>query len=482
MKNLNWFVGSLLLLVFSSPAFAQPANDNFADAILITSELTTGSNVDATKEVGEPLTVAWPGHARSALGGKSVWYKWVAPSSRRFTVKTGDRSNPSASSDFDTQVGIYDGTALSNLKEVASNESNANFANGQSYVEFNAVKDRTYYILVDGKDGQTGNIFLYVVPTRYPLVIDTNPSALGSVSAEFAPESADGLPTQTSDGFLAGSLLTLTATPNGGETFYGWTGINAGKTNPLVFKVLGPRTITANFAIDGQLIWQRNNHDVAGWLLNDTNLLSAVYFGTNAARLVAVGDLNGDGSGDFLFQSTNGSVSVWAMEGDSIGSSGEIATVTNGWRIVGVGHFNSDTNADILLQNVEGRLAVWLMNGFEKTGAAGVGLAGSGWRAITAADFDNDSDADILFQHTDGRVAVWIMNGTTRSSVALLGRSTWRLVTAKDFNDDGSVDLLFQSSDQHLALWLMNGTTRSQVFVMREGRPVHDGWRAVGLR
>src|SRR5213593_4436723 len=62
-------------LVVALPAYATaPNNDNFAaaQAITGTSGSITGTNVEATKEAGEP------NHAGNA-GGKSVWYSWTAP-------------------------------------------------------------------------------------------------------------------------------------------------------------------------------------------------------------------------------------------------------------------------------------------------------------------------------------------------------------------------------------------------------------------
>src|SRR5690242_20381579 len=71
----------ILLAAFSGFLFlgkaaiaAPPANDNFADAAIITSRMLanpiTGSNFEATKEPGEPGDVAWNPNPRSPLGGK----------------------------------------------------------------------------------------------------------------------------------------------------------------------------------------------------------------------------------------------------------------------------------------------------------------------------------------------------------------------------------------------------------------------------
>src|SRR5262245_61361449 len=62
-----------LLALAQSAARGAPANDHFADAIVLTgnSVSVTGSNVGATKESGEP------NHADNP-GGRSVWWKWTA--------------------------------------------------------------------------------------------------------------------------------------------------------------------------------------------------------------------------------------------------------------------------------------------------------------------------------------------------------------------------------------------------------------------
>src|SRR5688500_3946061 len=113
MKTLSLLVG-LFLLGTAFPSFAQPANDNFDSAATLT-DSAEGSNVGATQQVGEPSTVDRPGFTRSALGGHSVWWRWTAPTTGLYTIKTGDRSGVQPSSTFDTQLGVYTGTSLSNL-------------------------------------------------------------------------------------------------------------------------------------------------------------------------------------------------------------------------------------------------------------------------------------------------------------------------------------------------------------------------------
>src|SRR5205085_1100266 len=82
---------------------AGPANDMFASAQVITGAPgnVTGTNVNATKETGEP------NHAGN-VGGASVCYSWTAPATGQATFST-------ATSSFDTLLAAYRGTAANAL-------------------------------------------------------------------------------------------------------------------------------------------------------------------------------------------------------------------------------------------------------------------------------------------------------------------------------------------------------------------------------
>src|SRR5262249_35263531 len=97
-------------------------------------------------------------------GGKSVWWQWLAPISGPVSIST-------LGSSFDTLLGVYTGTAISNLVLLASNDD----AEGtlQSDVTFQAVAGTNYQITVDGFDAASGEIVLTLVatPTRLCLPV-----------------------------------------------------------------------------------------------------------------------------------------------------------------------------------------------------------------------------------------------------------------------------------------------------------------------
>jgi hypothetical protein len=106
------------------------------------------SNLNATKDPGEPTVAGNP-------GGKSVWWQWQATRSGPVTIET-------LGSSFDTLLGVYTGTTLSNLVLVASNDDVSSTVS-TSQVTFPAQAGMTYQIVVDGVDGASGEIVLTLI-------------------------------------------------------------------------------------------------------------------------------------------------------------------------------------------------------------------------------------------------------------------------------------------------------------------------------
>ncbi len=136
----------------------RPANDNFINATLLldTSGSTTGTNVDATKESGEP------NHANISSATNSVWWTWTAPTTGFLTLDTLQTS-------FDTVMAAYTGSAVNGLSLIASNDD-FDYANGyyQSLVSFTAISNTTYSIAVAGYNGTNGTVTLdwaFVAPS-----------------------------------------------------------------------------------------------------------------------------------------------------------------------------------------------------------------------------------------------------------------------------------------------------------------------------
>ncbi len=137
------------------PPPPPPANDNFsaAQTIVGCAGTTTGTNIGATQEGGEP------NHSPDNNGGThSVWYSWQAPASGAAQVTT-------AGSSYDTVLGVYTGNAVNSLSLIGKNDDVQSGVVTSSNVQFTATAGTTYRIAVDGYNnsnagGDIGNITL----------------------------------------------------------------------------------------------------------------------------------------------------------------------------------------------------------------------------------------------------------------------------------------------------------------------------------
>ena len=143
-----------LLVLGASARAAAPANDDFADAQALSPTFTaeaSGSNVEATKEAGEP------NHAGNA-GGHSVWYSWTPSVSGPVSIKSY-----ACFSEMKSLVAVYTGSAVNSLTPVADNGhpfSAECFFGEPSMAEFEAQAGTTYRIAVDGRNGTVGSFNL----------------------------------------------------------------------------------------------------------------------------------------------------------------------------------------------------------------------------------------------------------------------------------------------------------------------------------
>src|SRR5205085_2361109 len=112
-----------------SVTVSLPPNDDFANRATITGMTATlsGSNIGATGERGD-------------FGRNSVWWKWTAPASGFYTLDT-------VGSDFDTGLGVFTGSALSNLQRIIFSNG---YTNQLGRVTFLAQAGVEYEIIVQG--------------------------------------------------------------------------------------------------------------------------------------------------------------------------------------------------------------------------------------------------------------------------------------------------------------------------------------------
>ena len=120
-----------------------PANDDFADAETLVGGSGSGrwNNDNATEEDGDPL------------GGCTVWWRWTAPADGTVTFST-------AGSEFDTILGVYTGSRIYALEEIAYNDDDDDADDLTSKVTFDVEEGVEYMISVTGYWSSSGVIRL----------------------------------------------------------------------------------------------------------------------------------------------------------------------------------------------------------------------------------------------------------------------------------------------------------------------------------
>ena len=142
-----------VLLSTAGYGLAQPANDNFAQRTAISGSplSVTGNNQAATREPGEPTS-----------GDKSVWWSWTAPTSGVYTVTAVGLGY------FYPFLGVYTGSALSNLVLIASGTFSGSDGTYAARVTLNATGGMTYALAVTTVGGNGGEINLCILPPELP--------------------------------------------------------------------------------------------------------------------------------------------------------------------------------------------------------------------------------------------------------------------------------------------------------------------------
>lgn len=140
----------LLCLLFSLQLFAQPSNDNCADAIAIgTISNEDFSNIGATTDGPLHLDSPCPGSGVPELDSiyNDIWYLYTA----EFTGLTS--FSLCGNADFDTKIAVYNAGATCPVTDedlLNCNEDGANCIGATSELVFSAVEGESYLLRIGG--------------------------------------------------------------------------------------------------------------------------------------------------------------------------------------------------------------------------------------------------------------------------------------------------------------------------------------------
>lgn len=208
--------------------YQPPANDSFANAQALSGSnvSVSGTMVDSTVERAEP-------HFGSAVSG-TVWFSWTAPESGDAAIDVG--------SDYQfLVVAVYTGNTLGDLVPVGS---------GFNSFAFSAEAGTTYRIALATAyvepDQYTVSLSLdAALPARHMVRVIKGGSGEGAVTS--SPGGID-CGSKCSAEFDEGTVVTLTASPESGSTFTGWSGAGCSGTGTCHVTVGDDETVKANFA------------------------------------------------------------------------------------------------------------------------------------------------------------------------------------------------------------------------------------------
>ena len=208
------FILFILLTAAGSLIAAPPANDNFANRINLGNTFptsATGTNVDATEQIGEPLPID---------GLSTVWWRWTAVAARQVEVNTAGSLN--GTDPLDTVLAVYTGTTLTSLVQVAVNDESA--AGYNSVVRFTAVAGTAYVIQVLGWQGAEGTVKLNLKAGPPLPANDAFASAVTLTNGTAASGTTDGATLQASEAVPLG----IDAAEYSGSSWWAWTAPSAG--------------------------------------------------------------------------------------------------------------------------------------------------------------------------------------------------------------------------------------------------------------
>ena len=109
------------------------------------------------------------------------------------------------------------------------------------------------------------------------------------------------------------------------------------------------------------------------------------------------------------------------------------------WSIVGTGDFNQDGRPDLLWQSSDGYLFVWLMDGTNFLAGTYVlngKTIGANWKVVGLCDLNRDGQVDLVLEHATGYVAAQFLDQTNSLGRIFLCNGlpinpAWRIVAPK---------------------------------------------------
>jgi hypothetical protein len=198
---------------------------------------------------------------------------------------------------------------------------------------------------------------------------------------------------------------------------------------PSTFQVAGTGEYNANGM--GDILFEDNAGNLFISFMNGSQITSTQFLAQVPSGSVVAGT---DRKATIFFRNVStGDVTVWVLKGTTIAQNVVFSPVPLTWRIAGIGDFDGNGSSDILWQDTAGDVAIWLMetdpNLVQILSQKVLGNVTSQWSIAHTGDYTGNGKADILWIDNTGNVAAWFMNGTSVSAFVNYGNigTTWAI-------------------------------------------------------
>lgn len=319
--------------------------------------------------------------------------------------------------------------------------------------------------------------------------------SLPRVISVLAPGGVQPLRLRTSNGIsqsgtLVANQLVLTPALDPGAAFriLGAVDVDGNKTLDLTF-------LNTTQGDTGEvLVWQDYNQ-ASQRILRTVRLLW---------RVDAVGDLDGDGFGDFVWRFTGqtpnfddtGVSYIWFTNGVGVSQVRKRGGAPLSWQLIGAVDLNGDAAADMLYISPNNEIRALMATAGRSCANLSAGTIPPGFTALKAASFSRYGRGELLVRNaTTGEVRLISLDATglalppstsdpndpnascTPSNLTVLSSistwlttdPTWRFYGTADFNGDGLADIIWIRQDATLTIWRSNGDNQPATVIDNAG-------------
>lgn len=411
-------------------------NDSFAGAInyYLTGSMKTsvinGTNVGASKEVGEPV------HAGNA-GGRSIWFKWSNAynftRTVQFTVESHSLDN--SSNPVDTLLAIYSGSSLANLTPVVSQART-----GRINIVLQVAPLAEFYLAIDGENTGQG-------------------AEMGNFTLTFGNYKGSRVPDFEQDG--AADLAVFRPTTGA------WYSLDssAETLRPMQFGANGDKPLVCDMDHNGRPDYSVFRPDIGAWyqLTQNYGLMSYAWGLNTDIPLCRSAYFDGiEYQYTEVFRPSNGTWYIYVgVNGQALqfGQSGDIPVSAD---------FDGDGNDEYAVFRPSN--GYWYILNASTNQVSNVSFGTNGDKPV-AADYDGDGRADVaVFRPSTG---VWYSIYSTNNSFhATQWGQNGDNPQPADYDNDGKADLTVFRSGTWYILKSGTGTLRAVQFGQANDIPV----------